>query len=124
MNKAKQLLQVITNIFPGESDLMEMANLDMEDTGIENVVIWLGMDSKRHYLRAKVSNIPNRWSRDNFTITIPKLKVIGTVDEQFITQKKLRDIKNWIVLNMEVIKLYEKGEIVSTRELLQRIKKI
>lgn len=107
-----------------QEDLLEMANLDVHDTGIENLIIWVGMDPHQHYLRVKVSNVPDKWSNDNFTITIPKLAIIGQPNKQLITPEKLADIIKWINVNLETIIAYERGEIVSTRELLMKLKKV
>lgn len=107
-----------------EKNLLEMANLDGQDTGIDNVIIWVGMDPHQHYLRVKVSNAPDKWSNDNFTITIPDLIIIGKRNKQLITTAKLADIKKWIRKNLKTIAEYEQGKIVSTRELLLRLKKL
>jgi len=106
-----------------EATLLEMANLDSNDTGINRVIIWVGVDPQQHYLRVKVSNVPDKWSNDNFTITLPEMNVVGKVGK-WITGSTLELIKNWIQLNIEVITAYEQGEIVSTRDFLSRIRKI
>lgn len=107
-----------------ETTLLEMANIGVKHTGISNVVIWVGMDPQQHYLRVKVSNVPDKWASDNFTITVPELVVVGKVNKVFITERILADIKNWIKLNMNTIEAYEKGEIVYTDEFLSMLKKI
>lgn len=107
-----------------ENDLVEMANLGSKYTGIDKVVIWVGMDPGMHYLRVKVSNTPNKWSTDNFTITIPELEVVSKINKQFINGKMLDDIKNWIKLNIETIMDYEKGEITYTDDFLSKLHKI
>ncbi|MGI0075859.1 MAG: hypothetical protein ACREAU_00450 [Nitrosopumilaceae archaeon] len=106
-----------------ESTLLEMANLDVVDTGIDNVIIWVGADPHQHYLRVKVSNVPDKWSADNFTITIPELVPVGKINKQFITGQVLENIKAWIKFNLEIIKAHEEGKI-GTRDFLTKIKKI
>lgn len=107
-----------------EKTLLEMANVGDKYTGIQNVVIWIGMDPKLHYLRVKVSNIPNKWSSDNFTITIPELDVVGKINKSFISRQILDDIKSWIKLNIETIIAYEQGKITYTDEFLSKLVKI
>jgi len=102
---------------------MEIANLGSRNTGIPDVVIWVGMDPIWHGLRVKVSNSPNRWYNDNFTITIPGLDIVGNV-ASFIRGKTLNDILSWVKLNIETIIDYEKGEIVYTDDFLARLRKI
>lgn len=106
-------------------DLYEMANLSVRYTGIPNIIIWVGADPKRHAMRVKVSNIPNRWdSDDNFTITLPMLDVVGTINKKLITGNVLRDIQLWIKLNIETLLAYEQGEIQDTGDFLDRISPI
>ena len=115
------LLQEIFEYFL-EKRLLEMANVGERYTGIENVVIWIGMDPKLHYLRVKVSNFPNKWSNDNFTITIPKLDIVGKINKKFISGEVLDNILNWIKLNIETIMAYESGEITFTDKFLSMLK--
>lgn len=107
-----------------EPTLLEMASVGEKYTGIENVVIWIGMDPKLHYLRVKVSNIPNKWSADNFTITIPELDVVGKINKSLISRQVLENIKSWIKLNIESIIAYEQGEITYTDVFLSKLVKI
>ena len=105
-------------------DLYEMANLSSRRTGIDNIIIWVGADPKKHAMRIKVSNIPNKWSNNNFTITLPYLDVVGDVNKRLITGNKLKDIKSWIKLNIETLIDYEKGNIHDTDDFLERLVKI
>jgi len=105
--------------------LYEMANLTYRDTGINNIVIWVGGDPEQHGMRVKVSNVPNKWGGgDSFTITIPELNVVGKINKSLISGKVLDDIKNWIKLNIEVLIAFEKGNIISTGEFLEKLVKI
>lgn len=107
-----------------EPRLLEMANVGKKHTGIDNVVLWIGMDPQQHFLRVKVSNVPGKWSSDNFTITIPKLDIVGKINKSFISGEVLDDILNWIKLNLETIIAYETGEIVYTDDFLEKLKPI
>lgn len=110
-----------------EQELLEMSNYKGEYFGIEgNVVLWIGsVLSKQHSHgnRIKVSNIPGKGTKDLFTITIPKLEIIGTVNKKHITTKKLNKIFDFIKLNMELIIQFCQEEIDGV-EFVQRIKKV
>lgn len=41
-----------------EQELLEMANITDDESGIENVVLWIGPNPKSHGMRIKVSNVP------------------------------------------------------------------
>lgn len=107
-----------------ELDLYEMANLGTRNTGIPNIVIWVGADPKRHAMRIKVSNVANKWSDDNFTIMLPTLDVIGNINKQLITGPILSDIKSWIKLNIQTLIDYEDGKIHITNDFLDRLVQI
>lgn len=115
---------LLDELFESSLELYEMANLDVEDTGIPNVIIWVGADPKRHAMRIKVSNIPNKWSDDNFTITLPDLNMVGKINKSLITGEVLENINNWIKLNIETLIGYESGKIQSTREFLSKLVQI
>ena len=106
-----------------EIELYEMANLSGQRTGIDNIMIWVGADPKRHALRIKVSNVANRWSTDNFTITLPELDVIGNVNKALISGNTLQDIKSWIKLNIDVLMDYE-NSLIDTGDFLTKLVKI
>lgn len=109
---------LLDELFEDHEELYEMANIGSDHTGIPNVIIWVGMDYKRHAMRIKVSNEPNRWSNDYFVITLPTLEVIGHINTRFISGKILNDIKDWIKLNIDTLISYERGDIQLTREFL------
>lgn len=107
-----------------EDEMMEMANVYSEDTGIKNVVIWVGPNPGQHWKRIKISNIPNKWGDSNcFTLTIPDFKIIGNVNTKLITKDVLEDIKNWININIEPINDYS-NRTIFTSEFLKRLKSI
>lgn len=103
-----------------EQELLHMSNLTADETGIKDVVIWVGYDSQW----IKVSNVPNSLDgKDCFTITIPDYKVIGTVNTQFITPDTIKDIISFAELNMKIISQYADYEI-STAVLISHIRKL
>jgi hypothetical protein len=109
-----------------EEELYEMANLDVLDHGIKDVIIWIGMIDGQHGPRVKISNIKNKFIPNkeySFVLTIPELKRIGVDPAPWIVPY-LSDIEDWIRLNMDVICDYENGKIQSTRDFLNRIKSL
>lgn len=103
-------------------ELLEMANIPGDRTGIIDVVIWIGPSHNGH--RIKISNIPNKADiNDTFKITIPDYKIIGKVNSNFIDKDKLDNIKKFIKLNKELIIKYSNHEIFTT-DLIENIKKI
>ena len=107
-----------------EDELFEMANVTEETTGVEGVVIWIGPNPKSHGKRVKISNIPNKISSsDCFTITIPKLEIVGDVDTKFIDSVKLEKIKKFISNNLKLIEDYS-DYLISTKDLLDGLKSV
>lgn len=105
-------------------ELMEMANVTEETSGIEKVVIWIGAAEPSHGNRIKVSNLPNRFDgHDCFTLTIPDFKVIGKVNRSLITTKVMDKIQEFVTLNLQIILQYSNYQI-STKTLLDNLQKV
>lgn len=105
--------------------LHEMANLGKSDHGIDDVVIWVGKANKKHGLRIKVSNLKNKWNQDdNFVIQMPSLDYDPTRVARWITPDIMKKIKQWIVLNQQVLYDYETDVIMYTRDFLNQISKV
>ena len=110
--------------FISDEELMEMASISPNKTGIKNVFIWVGPNPESHWKRIKVSNIQNKFDKYNcFTITIPDFRIIGETNNNLITKKVLEDIIDFVKLNMQIIIDYS-DEKISTDELIDNIKKI
>lgn len=119
LNEFKSNNQGLSN-----QELLEMANITDAESGIDNVVIWIGPNPPSHGMRIKVSNIPNKIDgSDCFTLTIPNFKIIGKVNKSFIDNEKIEQIKQFVLLNKEVISSYSNFDI-STGELIKNLKKI
>lgn len=102
-------------------ELMEMANVSPKKTGIEDVYIWFGPNPHYHGKRIKVSNVPNKFSKDDcFTITIPKFKIVGEYNDKLITSKVLSDIIRFVNLNIKAIEDFS-DELISTDEFIDRL---
>ena len=94
--------------------IYEMANYRPKETGLL-MVIWLQPKTgkEKHGCRIKVErDYGDKSKNDTFTITIPDLKVIG--DTGKIRQEDITDLKRFIQLNMDIIKLFWDDEISST----------
>jgi len=122
-NVIKKILEFKTYSEIDDDELLEMSNISSKRTGIDNVVIWLGPNPHSHGKRIKVSNVPNKGSRNCFTVTIPELEVIGEINKSFIDSKKLDQIKEFIKINLDVICRYSDQEI-TTDEMFDDLKKI
>jgi len=105
--------------------LHEMANVHSRFHGIEDVVIWVGLASKQHGLRVKVSNVKNKYDQYNcFVIQMPSLDYNPKKVANWIDNNKIKQIQNWIKLNQELLYDYENGIIDDTGEFLDRISPI
>ena len=109
-----------------EDELFEMSNLYGNNTGLDDIAIWVGSSLKsKHGKRIKVSNLKTKIgsSMDCFTITTPELKVIGRVNKKHITKDKMNKIFEFINLNMQII-LDICDEKIDVVEFIQNMKKV
>lgn len=90
--------------------ICEMSNLRSEETGIENVVIYVGPPDQRHWHRVKISNIANKYSSDNFVISIPNYEIIEGSPNKWIN-KKIPQILEFLKSNEQVIIDYSEEKI-------------
>jgi len=105
-------------------ELLELANISPNKTGIKDVVIWIGPNPHFHGRRIKVSNTPNKFDKnDCFTITIPDFEIIGTPNKKLITKNIMKDIIKFVKLNMQIICDYS-DEKIFTDDLIDQMKKI
>jgi len=103
-------------------NLWEMANLHPGDTGLENMVVWVGGggDRLKHGPRIKV--VKGKKFKPELSSTVPlfgKPKIIGNAN---LTQSEFANLVAWIQLNRDVILKYW-DDSISTREMLSMIKK-
>jgi hypothetical protein len=123
MKKINKFYEFIDNSF-SEDELLEMANVTEETTGIKDVVLWIGPNPQQHGKRVKVSNIPKSISSsDCFTITIPKFEIVGDVNTKLIDSVKMDKIKEFLTINQKLIEEYSDYKI-STKDLLDGLKSV
>lgn len=103
-------------------ELHEMANIHSSVHGIQDVVIWVGKETKRPALRIKVSNIKNRFDpRNCFVIQMPSLDYNPKRVAKWIDSDKLNQIFNWIKTYQKELYDYETGKLDDTREFLNKV---
>jgi len=123
MKKINKFYEFIDNSL-SEDELLEMANVTEETTGIKDVVLWIGPNPPQHSKRIKVSNIPKSISSsDCFTITIPNFEIVGDVNTKLIDSVKMDKIKEFITINQKLIEEYSDYKI-STKDLLDGLKSV
>lgn len=104
--------------------IMEMANLQPHETGLMSIIHISSKGGAKHGPRVKVSNIAGTFHyKDNFSITLEnKPRVIGTCKLNTI---HLHDIIDWINLNKaHLIKVWNQGDIMTSREIENGFKKL
>ena len=105
-------------------NISEMANITSDVSGIDNIIIWIGPNPPQHGKRIKISNIPNKIrTNDVFTLTIPDFEIKGNRNEKIVNNKKLKQIKKFVNININLIEEYMERKI-STIEFSNRIKSI
>ena len=93
--------------FITDEEMMTMTDLSPRQSGIKDIVIWVGQNPHSNHRRIKVSNVPNSLLRtDCFSITLPKLTILGKPNRKLITEDVMNDIFNFIALNMQSINEY------------------
>jgi hypothetical protein len=95
----KHLIEDITWLYFKQS-VMEMANMQPEDTGLKSIVHIMTKGGAKHGPRIKVSNVAGRFAHDdNFTITVEQTPRI--VGKSKLKKSHVDDILDWINLNDE-----------------------
>jgi len=117
--------ETFSNYKINEKESWYMTDIDYESSGIENIIIWVGQNPDNiNNIRIKVGNIKNDLlGADCFIMTIPRLSIIGKVNNKLINDRNMDKIKKFISLNMKTIIDYSMNEIL-TDELFKKLKKI
>ena len=105
-------------------DFDEPASISPRKTGIKDVYIWIGFNPNLYGKIIKISNIPNKFSKnDYFTLSLTDFNIVGDVNTKLITKKILEDIKDFVKLNMKLIEDFS-DEKISTDEFIYSLKSI
>ena len=103
--------------------LHEMANVHANTHGIDDVVIWVGVANKRHGLRVKVSNVKNKFDKNNnFVIQMPSLDYDPKQVAAWINNSIMNKILAWIKINQPHLNDYENGVLDDTLVFLDLVK--
>lgn len=98
--------------FISEIEREEIASVGFSATGIEGVILWFGPNPHDRRVKIRVSNLPNDLSGNNiFSIVLPNYIIDGDVNSEFITNDKLKMIKEYIKKNEDIIYKYSDGLI-------------
>ena len=101
--------------------LCEMSSISGSLSGIDDIFIWVGEKNPRHGHRIKVSNIKGSYSKnDTFSIRLHDLTIDGN---QKIDKKSLKKVKNFILLNKNIIEDFSNAKI-SFYDFIKKIKSV
>lgn len=121
--KLKQFVNEDQALHSEELNLFEMSNLHPEDTGLENLVVWIsaGGDKLKHGPRIKVVR-GKKW-RNDLASTVPLTGIPRIIGKAELTQDEFAELMKWININRDVILLYWNDRI-STAKMINNIEKI
>lgn len=106
-----------------EEDFFSMANLAPEDTGLP-MVVWVSQrGGARHAPRVKVSLVHGRRMRPERTTSVSIVHAVEVVAGPPLPHDDLELVRDWIARNRAVLLDYW-DEVISTRELLERLVKV
>lgn len=123
----KNLSEELIKLHEERTELFEMSNHFKEETGLSRVV-WSSVKSgnEKHGPRIKVQKteankaIPDEW----FSVTISdEPTIINNSKKIKINAKELKKIKQWVLLNKEVLLAHWNGE-TSSLQLANSLKSI
>jgi len=73
-------------------------------TGIDNVTLWIGPNTRQKFKRIFIANKPNEKHPENLVMMrIPEYKITGKINKEFLTPEKMEQIKNWIIQNEKLV---------------------
>lgn len=115
-NKIKNILN--------EDQLWEMANIDQQDTGLA-VMVYVSPKNANHGPRIKFMNSYSNGydSKLVLPMTIDDKPIIPISFNRKIKQRDINDIKNWIILNKDILLDYWYSKI-TTKQMINSIKSI
>jgi len=102
-----------------DSDYDYLCPLEYSETGLKDVVIWIGNNPENNINLVKVSNIPNDKSGYNtFIINLDNMNIIGNNDNEFI-KNNIKDIMIFLYKNKDIIIDYSNSDTMSTSEMVE-----
>jgi len=102
-----------------DSDYDYLCPLEYSETGLKDVVIWIGNNPENNINLVKVSNIPNDKSGYNtFIINLDNMNIIGNNDNEFI-KNNIKDIMFFLYKNKDIIIDYSNSDTMSTSEMVE-----
>ena len=119
MSKASKLLERL-------EPLWEMANLDVDDTGIPNIIIYVSEAKHSCGPRIKVAKHrgETRSHRNSFSVSISfNPEVVAGNYENIVDSETLKKILAWVKLNERVLLDYWNSNL-STSKMIKNIKKV
>ena len=105
--------------------MWEMANLDVDDTGIPNVVIYVSEEEHSTGPRIKVAKHRGdmRSHRNSFSVSISfNPKVVAGDYTKIVDSKTLKRILAWVKLNEDILLKYWNRD-VSTSKMIGKLQK-
>lgn len=123
--KIKELLEKLNNFFIDKYIITEMVDVSKKTTNLP-VIVWI--DGPRNIPHGKRIKFSNDYT-DKLTgvslipMTISDNPVIGikNTNKIKISSKDIESIKQWVILNKDLLLSYSNGDI-STEDLLSQIK--
>lgn len=112
---------------PEDQFMFEMANFDSRRTGIDQVILWASQappGALRHAPRIKVSSSYTSSAKvgEMFVLTIHDEPQV-VAGECNLSSETLQDVKDWVVLNKEVLLSFWRGELL-TDDFLDSLQKL
>ena len=126
MNKIEKVNEVLNEL--RDPYLFEMSNLDTDDTGLSNGIIYISTKYAYgtqipHSARIKYTNDNNTMFKVSVTISDNPEIVVGEKDS--IPSKNLKELYKWIKINkIKLLDYWENGNTYITKKFLNSLEKI
>jgi hypothetical protein len=120
----RRLIEDIYILYVDNKHLLEMANMQPEETGLKPVVFISGKGKAKHGPRIKVSNVAGTFHPDdNFTVTAEhEPRIIGNCK---LHPKHLEKVMDWVKLNHDHIhNVWHNSGTMTSREVANGFTKL
>jgi hypothetical protein len=103
-----------------ESDYDYLCPLEYSETGLKDVVLWVGSNPENNSNIVKVSNTPNdRSGHDTFVVNLDNMDVVGNKENNFINSC-IENIISFLIKNKEIIIEYSNSDTMSTKQMVDK----